>query len=102
MILNINDNDILTKVQKYELDRNEIGRILIDVHECIAGEGKGKFFAVPNMLLGKTKREYIGKGSTEIEALQACLNLIINVWGRIFHCDKSVTIKDPTPSHWQH
>ncbi|HHT9105010.1 MAG TPA: hypothetical protein ACFYD7_03965 [Candidatus Wujingus californicus] len=76
---NINKDDILFKVYKYELDRGKEGRILIDICEVIAGEYKVKFAAVPNLLLTSAKEEYIGYGDSDIEALKNCLNLIKDV-----------------------
>lgn len=76
---NINKTDLLSKIRTYELDREKEGRILIDVHEFIAGEYKVKFAAVPNLLIHSAKEEYIGYGNSDTEALKNCLNRIKNV-----------------------
>lgn len=74
----INKGDFLTRVQRYELNREE-GRIFIDVHEVIVGETKARFLANPNLMLKNAREKYIGKGNSEKEALSDCLSLIRDV-----------------------
>ena len=45
----LNEGDILTKIVRYNLIRNE-RLIYIDVHETKAGSLAGKFVAVPNLI----------------------------------------------------
>ena len=69
---NLTDRDILTKVTRYNLIRNE-RMIYIDVHERISGKLAGKFLAVPNLINIVAKQQYQGVGATEAEALKDCL-----------------------------
>ena len=69
------ENDILTKVARYNLIRNQ-RMIYIDVHETLAGELAGKFVAVPNLINIIAKQEFQGVGASESEALSNCLSKI--------------------------
>ncbi len=71
----LNEGDILTKVVRYNLIRNE-RLIYIDVHETKAGKLAGKFVAVPNLVNIVAKQEFQGTGETESEALENCLQKI--------------------------
>ena len=71
------DNDILTKVSRYNLIRNQ-RMIYIDLHESLAGNLAGKFVAVPNLINLIAKQQFQGVGETEIEALNDCLAKIKN------------------------
>lgn len=66
------ENDILTKVSRYNLIRNQ-RMIYIDVHERLAGHLAGKFVAVPNLVNIVAKQEFQGVGQTEEQALDNCL-----------------------------
>ena len=66
------DNDILTKVSRYNLIRDQ-RMIYIDVHESLAGNLAGKFVAVPNLINIIARQEFQGAGDTEAEALDNCL-----------------------------
>ena len=68
-------NDILTKVSRYNLIRNQ-RMIYIDVHECLAGNLAGDFIAVPNLINIIARQEFQGVGETEAEALENCLSKI--------------------------
>ena len=70
-------NDILTKVTRYNLIRNQ-RMIYIDVHETMAGNLAGKFVAVPNLINIIARQEFQGVGQTESEALSDCLSKIKN------------------------
>jgi len=74
----LNENDILTKVSRYNLIRNE-RMIYIDVHERLAGNLAGKFVAVPNLINIIARQEFQGVGETESEALEDCLSKIKNL-----------------------
>jgi len=74
----LKENDILTRVTKYNLIRDN--RMLhIDVHECLAGNLAGKFVAVPNLINIIARHEFQGAADTEEEALQDCLEKIRDV-----------------------
>ena len=73
----IMENDILTKVSRYNLIRNQ-RMIYIDVHESLAGQLAGKFVAVPNLINIIARQEFQGVGETEAEALDDCLLKIKN------------------------
>ena len=69
---NLMENDILTKVARYNLIRNQ-RMIYIDVHESLAGQLAGKFVAVPNLINIIARQEFQGVGETEAEALDNCM-----------------------------
>ena len=71
----LNENDILTRITRYNLIRNE-RLIYIDVHETMAGNLAGKFVAVPNLVNIVAKQEFQGTGETETQALENCLQKI--------------------------
>jgi hypothetical protein len=72
---NLDDNDILTRVARYNLIRD--ARIIyIDVHERLAGNLAGRFVAVPNLINIVARQEYQGTGETESEALEDSLSKI--------------------------
>ena len=74
-MLSLNKNDILTRIARYNLIRNE-RLIYIDVHETMAGNLAGKFVAVPNLINIVASQEFQGTGETETEALENCLQKI--------------------------
>jgi len=74
----LNDQDILTKVTRYNLIRNE-RMIYIDVHQRLSGKLAGKFLSVPNLINIVARQEYQGVGDTETGALQNCLSKIKNM-----------------------
>jgi hypothetical protein len=74
----LNSNDILTKITRYNLIRNQ-RLIYIDVHEAVHGKLAGRFVAVPNLINIIAKQEYQGVGETESEALETCLAKIKDV-----------------------
>jgi hypothetical protein len=74
-MLPLTENDILTKISRYNLIRNQ-RLIYIDVHETIAGKLAGKFVAVPNLINIVARQEFQGIGETETEALENCLQRI--------------------------
>jgi len=69
---NLMENDILTKVTRYNLIRNQ-RMIYIDVHESLAGQLAGEFVAVPNLINIIARQEFQGVGETEAEALDNCM-----------------------------
>ncbi len=72
---NLEDNDILTRVSRYNLIRNS-RMIYIDVHERLAGNLAGKFVAVPNLINIVARQEFQGTGETESEALQDSISKV--------------------------
>jgi hypothetical protein len=76
-MLDLMENDILTKVSRYNLIRNQ-RMIYIDVHERMAGDLAGQFVAVPNLINIVAKQAFQGIGETESEALDNCLVKIKN------------------------
>ncbi len=74
-MLSLNENDILTRITRYNLIRNE-RLIYIDVHETMAGNLAGKFVAVPNLINIVAKQKFQGTGETETQALENCLQKI--------------------------
>jgi hypothetical protein len=77
MMQHLMENDILTKVARYNLIRSQ-RMIYIDVHETLAGDLAGKFVAVPNLINIIARQEFQGVGKTESEALSSCLSKIKN------------------------
>jgi hypothetical protein len=78
MMDHLETNDILTRVTRYNLIRDQ-RMIYIDVHETLAGQLAGKFVAVPNLINIVARQEYQGVGESESEALQDCLQKIKGV-----------------------
>jgi hypothetical protein len=74
-MLSLNENDILTRIARYNLIREE-RLIYIDVHETMAGNLAAKFVAVPNLINIVAKQEFQGAGETESQALENCLQKI--------------------------
>jgi hypothetical protein len=73
--MDLHQNDILTKISRYNLIRN--GRMIyIDVHQKIQGNLAGKFIAVPNLVNIVAKPEHQGAGDDEKIALENCLKKI--------------------------
>ncbi|MCD4722426.1 MAG: hypothetical protein K8S13_21595 [Desulfobacula sp.] len=73
--MELHQNDILTKVSRYNLIRN--GRMIyIDVHEKIQGNLAGNFIAVPNLVNIVAKPEHQGAGEDGQKALEDCLKKI--------------------------
>jgi hypothetical protein len=70
-------NDILTRVSRYNLIRNQ-RLIYIDVHEALAGKLAAAYVAVPNLINLVARPDFQGVGETEIEALENCLSKIKN------------------------
>lgn len=71
----LKQNDILTKIARYNLIRNE-RLVYIDVHETMAGTLAGKFVAVPNLVNIVARQEFQGSGKTQEAALENCLQKI--------------------------
>lgn len=71
----LDSEDILTKVYVFQLARGD-KKTFIYVHEVISGPSRNAFLAEPTVLLGTTKDEYIGRGSSVEEALADCLRRI--------------------------
>ena len=69
---NLLPNDILTRVTRYNLIREQ-RLVYIDVHERLQGQLAGRFVAVPNLVNIVARPEYQGVGETESEALERCL-----------------------------
>ncbi len=73
---NLDDGAVLTKIiSRYELDKGpELGRIHIDIHEVVhAPNAEFQFLAVPGLIVGKVKGEFIIPGDSETEVLIGCL-----------------------------
>ena len=70
-------NDILTKVSRYNLIRNQ-RLIYIDIHESMAGQLAAPFVAVPNLINLIARQEFQGTGESEAEALDDCLAKIMH------------------------
>ncbi len=73
--MDLHQNDILTKITRYNLIRN--GRMIyIDVHQKIQGNLAGNYVAVPNLVNIVAKPEHQGAGEDEQKALEDCLKKI--------------------------
>ena len=79
-MFDINEDEVLARVRKYELVRRRgKRRLYIDVYQVIAGKRSAKFMAVPKTWLGTCDDEYWGRGNSEIDALQECLSRIKDI-----------------------
>jgi hypothetical protein len=74
----IGDEEILARVQKFKLFRNE-GNLYIDLYEAILGKPSHKFIAVPNLVIREAGAKYFGVGDSRKAALADCLKKIKNV-----------------------
>lgn len=73
--MDLHQNDILTKVSRFNLIRN--GRMIyIDIHQKIQGNLADDFIAVPNLVNIVAKPEHQGAGKSEKEAMDDCLKKI--------------------------
>ncbi len=73
--MDLHQNDILTRVSRYNLIRN--GRMIyLDVHEKFQGNLAGNYIAVPNLVNIVAKPEHQGAGEDEKTALEDCLKKI--------------------------
>ena len=85
-MFSLDDKNVLSKIKIYRLDQEE-GYCYIYVVEGIAGAVANKFIATPVLPKNiKLKKEYVGKGNTEEEAVNNCLKEI-----------KDITIKGYPP-----
>ncbi len=75
MTWDLHGTDLLTRVARYNLIRNE-RMIYIDVHERLHGNLAGNYMAVPNLINIVAKQEFQGVGDTETDALRDCLRKI--------------------------
>ena len=74
-MLDLHNDDIFTRVSRFNLIRN--GRMLyIDVHQSIQGKLAAKFVAVPNLVNIIATPEKQGIGENEQEAIKDCLKKI--------------------------
>jgi hypothetical protein len=89
------ENDILTKVSRYNLIRNQ-RMIYIDVHESLAGNLAAKYVAVPNLINIIARQEFQGIGESEAEALDDCLAKIMDHHiEELFPTDSSQSTSQP-------
>jgi hypothetical protein len=72
MVRNLRDGDLLTRVSRYNLIRNQ-RMLYIDVHAALHGRLAAAFVAVPNLINIIARQEYQGLGDTEAAALEDCL-----------------------------
>jgi hypothetical protein len=72
MVRNLRDGDLLTRVSRYNLIRNQ-RMLYIDVHAALHGRLAAAFVAVPNLINIIARQEYQGLGETEAAALEDCL-----------------------------
>ena len=90
--MDLNKNDILTKVTRYNLIRN--GRMIyIDAHKKIQGNLAGAFIAVPNLVNIVAKPEHQGSGDNEQQALEDCLKKIKDL-----NIEEIFPVADPVPA----
>ena len=62
----IGDDEFLQRVTEFQLNRisqtGEDGRITISMHELLTIDRKGKFVAIPKVVISESKEEYLGFG----------------------------------------
>jgi hypothetical protein len=69
----LNTGETLSRVSRYEVARKQ-GRILIDLHQVLAGFADAKYIAMPYLtFVGHSKVKYYGYGDSEEAALNDCL-----------------------------
>ncbi len=73
--MDLHQNDILTKVSRFNLIRN--GRMIyIDIHQKIQGNLADDYIAVPNLVNIVARPEHQGSGKNEEDAMEDCLKKI--------------------------
>jgi hypothetical protein len=79
----MNNEEALSRITKYVLERAEGYRVFIDVHEIISctydKKPSFKYMAVANLVMGSTKPEFIKTGDNPDEVLSLCLESLKNV-----------------------
>jgi hypothetical protein len=71
----LGDDEILARVHRFKLFRNE-GNLYLDIYEAVLGKPPHKFIAVPNLLLKESEEKFFGVGDTKKDALTDCLKKI--------------------------
>ena len=89
-MIHIEEGHVLYQLKEFQLVKSPDKAMKILVYETMSGKTPHKFLAVPVLPLEvKIVREEIrGEGSTEEEALQNCIDKIMNV-------DKDTVFKKP-------
>ncbi len=99
----IAENELLSKVERYELFRTDKKVIIyIEVHHFLAGETKNKFLAIPQQFLAMdvADKKYHGYGESEIEAVNDCLSKIKNVPHDVILPPRAQKESPGTPQNW--
>ncbi len=80
-MLQINEGQLLLKTTDFKFIRTKEDVVTIRLYELMAGDEEYRFCAGPVVPMENKfpKKKYHGYGSTEEEALQDCLNKIIDV-----------------------
>jgi hypothetical protein len=72
----LNAGETLSRVARFEVARKQ-GRILIDLHQVLAGLADARYIAMPYLtFVGHSKVKYYGYGDSEEAALRDCLQKI--------------------------
>ena len=80
----ISGNSTLSKVESYELRKDPVGRIIIDVHEILSSadpelQDLPLFIAIPNLVVKQARSEFRKRSSTKEGALKDCLSALDSV-----------------------
>ena len=81
-MINLRDNLYLYEVKEYKLGTRDKKLYTIKILKDISGKGPSKYIAKPTTDFGdvsKPKKEYIGKGESENQALQDCIDKIADI-----------------------
>ncbi len=80
-MIQIEEGQLLLKVTDFKLIRTQEDVITIRLYEVIAGKESYKFIAGPAVAMETRlpKEEFHGRGATQEEALQDCINKIQDV-----------------------
>ena len=91
-MIQIEEGQLLLKTIDFKYVRTKEDVITIRLYEVMAGEGSAEFIAGPAVPMENrlSKEEFHGRGATEEEALQDCINKIKGV-------DKDSMFTQPPP-----
>ena len=96
MDLKVDARELLTRVTHFQLVRGR-ERLLVHVHQVLAGSADARFIAIPNSVFVDSDRKFWGFGTSEQEALARCLEHIAGV-----PFDEIVNVQKASPPEESH
>lgn len=82
-MINLRENQYLYEIKEYKLVTNDKKVMTIQVLKDISGKAPTKYMAKPmidfNNAITLEKKEFVGKGESEEQALQDCIDKMIDI-----------------------